>query len=77
MTPQALTPVPPIAAYPPSGETLYLRVNGVAMFMKGANLIPFHTIRTMVTPERMNATLQGALDGEGGPGANSAAAGRV
>jgi beta-galactosidase/beta-glucuronidase len=42
---------------------MYLRVNGVAMFMKGANLIPFHTIRTMVTPERMDATLQGALDG--------------
>jgi beta-mannosidase len=41
---------------------MYFRINGVAMFMKGANLIPFHTIRTMVTPERVNATMQGALD---------------
>lgn len=46
------------------GESMYFRVNGVAMFLKGANLIPFDTIRTRVTDEYVKATLQGALDGE-------------
>jgi len=43
---------------------MYFRVNGVAMFVKGANLIPFHTVRTQATHAYMMATLQGALDGE-------------
>ena len=42
---------------------MYFRVNGVAMFLKGANLIPFDTLRTRVTQKYMVATLQGALDG--------------
>ena len=41
---------------------MYFRVNGVAMFMKGANLIPFHTVRTRVTADRVADTMQGALD---------------
>ena len=42
---------------------MYFRVNGVAMFLKGANLIPFHTIRTKATHALMMSVLQGALDG--------------
>jgi hypothetical protein len=42
---------------------MYFRVNGVAMFLKGANLIPFHTVRTKATHELMMSVLNGALDG--------------
>ena len=50
------------------GEAMYFRVNGVAMFLKGANLIPFDTVRTRVTDDYVRKTLQGALDGEEGVG---------
>lgn len=43
---------------------MYLRVNGVPMFLKGANLIPLHIIRTKVTEDLMMGVLKGALDGE-------------
>jgi beta-mannosidase len=42
---------------------MYFRVNGIPMFLKGANLIPFHTVRTQVTPELMNGVLKAATDG--------------
>jgi hypothetical protein len=43
---------------------MYLRVNGVPIFLKGANLIPFHAVRTQVTPEMMMSVLKSATDGE-------------
>ncbi|KIZ07627.1 mannosidase, beta A, lysosomal [Monoraphidium neglectum] len=44
------------------GESMYLRVNGVPIFLKGANLIPFHAVRTQVTPEMMMSVLKSATD---------------
>ncbi|KAI8468105.1 MAG: glycoside hydrolase superfamily [Monoraphidium minutum] len=52
----------PLTAEESVGESLYLRVNRVPMFLKGANMIPFHTVRTKATNELMQSVLQGAID---------------
>jgi hypothetical protein len=65
---------------------MYFRVNGVAIFLKGSNMIPFHTIRTLATPQLVASVLQSAMDGArkgeegavcpGGKGLGAAAAKR-
>ncbi|UCF04160.1 MAG: glycoside hydrolase family 2 protein [bacterium] len=42
------------------GETFYFRLNGVPVFMKGANLIPLDCFLDRVTPERYEALVRDA-----------------
>ena len=44
---------------------MYFRVNGVPIFLKGANLIPFHVVRTKATDDLMMASLKAAVGGAG------------
>eukprot|EP00798_Chlamydomonas_sp_ICE-L_P026907 gene26907-4523_t len=44
------------------GESFYFRVNGVAMYMRGANLIPFDIVPTRVSRRNITRTLESALD---------------
>lgn len=40
-----------------NGRGFQLKINGLPIFMKGANLIPFDSFQTRVTPQRMAAIL--------------------
>lgn len=44
------------------GESFYLRVNGVPLYAKGANLIPLHVLSTAVAPGALTGLLQDAAD---------------
>jgi beta-mannosidase len=43
-------------------ESHYLKVNGVPIFMKGANLIPMTVLPANTTTAIINMTLQAAVD---------------
>jgi beta-mannosidase len=43
-------------------ESFYFRVNGIPIFMKGANVIPMSVIPSNTTTELIEATLQAAVD---------------
>jgi len=45
-----------------SGTSLYVRLNGVPVFMKGANYIPLDNFQNRVTRERYESTLRSAVD---------------
>lgn len=44
------------------GESFYFRVNGLPIFMKGANLIPFNILPTNVTAATIRQQLSAALE---------------
>jgi hypothetical protein len=43
-------------------ESFYFKINGLPIYMKGANIIPLSSIPTSTTPELIMATLQAAVD---------------
>lgn len=45
------------------GRTFYFEVNGVPVFMKGANIIPSETLTPMITKETYQDLIQNAIDG--------------
>jgi len=57
-------PAPAPTPGTPPGETFYFRVNGVAVFAKGANLIPAHVFATGESDERWAWLLQMAAEAE-------------
>ena len=44
-----------------SGTSLYVRLNGVPVFMKGANYVPLDSFQSRVTRERYESTLRSAV----------------
>ena len=47
---------------PAGGESFYFKVNGQAVFIKGANVIPFHILPTRVTRAGMLRVLEAVRD---------------
>ncbi|WP_157363888.1 beta-mannosidase [Alkaliflexus imshenetskii] len=45
-----------------AGRSFYFELNGVPVFMKGANVIPSETLTPSVTPERYKRLIQDAVD---------------
>jgi hypothetical protein len=45
-----------------TGESFYFKINGKALFAKGANLIPLHVLSTAVSAGGVRALLQSAVD---------------
>jgi len=44
------------------GESFYFKVNGIDVFMKGANYIPQHSLQNQVTPEHYKKLIKNTVD---------------
>jgi hypothetical protein len=44
------------------GESFFFKINGIPLYAKGANLIPFHVLSTAVTVRGVRDLLQSAVD---------------
>ena len=44
-----------------AGESFYVRINGVPLYLQGANLIPLDIMPTRVTARNVSALLEAAL----------------
>jgi len=51
-----------IAEEDEQGKSLFVKLNGVPVFMKGANYIPLHNFQSRVTPEKYEYYIQSAVD---------------
>ncbi|KAK7092217.1 beta-mannosidase-like [Littorina saxatilis] len=52
----------PVSADPKQGLTFYFRINGLPVFMKGANWVPADSFLERVTKDRLRSLLQSAAD---------------
>lgn len=45
------------------GETFYLRINGLSLSVKGANVIPFDTFRSRVSVDKIRHFIESSIKG--------------